>query len=139
MKVFLIILLIFVGSSIRAQANIDSIVIHYLQSQQNTPAPFLQVTKQGRETIRTANFIEPNEPVIKDTIKISTFLFGSSASHSSKYFLIQVFVSNKFLYKIIDRPSLKEGIQSPFTFIEPYDLPDANKAVLINQLSYKYY
>jgi len=96
-----------------------------LQSQQNTPAPFLQVTKQGRETIRTANFIERNEPVIKDTIKISTFLFGSSASHSSKYFLIQVFVSNKFLYKIIDRPSLEEGIQSPFTFIEPYDLPDA--------------
>lgn len=140
MKIFLIIVLIFVSSHIRAQNNTDSIVVQYLRSQPNTPAPFLKVITKGKERIRTTNyFIEPNHPIKKDTLKISTFLFGSSASHSSKYFLIQVSISNKSLYKIIDTSVLEEAIKTFFSFIKPYNLPDTDKAVLVNQLSYTYY
>ena len=140
MKLFLIIVLILVGNCIRAQTNTDSIVIQYLRSQPNTPAPFLKVIKKGRVKIREANyFIEPNHPIRKDILKISTFLFGSSASHSSKYFLIQVSISNKISYKIIDNSILEEAIKTFFSFIKPYNLPNTDKAILVNQLSYTYY
>ena len=140
MKFFLIIAFIFISSNIPAQNNTDSIVIQYLRSLPNIPAPFMNVIQKGKEKIRSSNyFVEPNLPISKDTIKIATFLFGSTASHSSKYFLIQVFISNKFFYKIIDNPILEEAIKSFFSFIKPYNLPDTDKAVLLNQLSYTYY
>ena len=123
-----------------SQDNADTVVIRYLRSVPGLPEPFLKVAKNGHKGIRTQNYFnEPNEPIVNDSTRFITYLFGSSASHSRKYFLIQIQTENQESYKIIDDGRLEDAIKALYTFFSGYNLPDSKKAVFLNQLTYAYF
>jgi hypothetical protein len=124
-----------------AQENTDTIVMKYLRSKPDIPTPFLKVEKTGsRKGVISRNyFTEPNAPIKIDTILISTFLFGSSSTHSRKYFLLRIKTPHINTYKIIDDDRLETGLKVLFEYVRPYRLPDSQQAFLVNQFSYTYY
>jgi hypothetical protein len=124
-----------------AQENADTIVLRYLRSKPDIPAPFLKVEKRGpkKGVISRNYFVEGNTPIKIDTFLISTFLFGPSSTHSRKYFLMQVKSSHFSTNKIIDDDTIEAALNDLFEFIRPYQLPDPQRALLVNQLSYTYY
>jgi len=127
-------------SGLVAQESADSIVMRYLRSKPDIPAPFLKVEKKGGNAIRSQNFFnEPNTPINNDTINIVTFLFGSSASHSRKFFLIQIKAPHESTYKIIDDDHLGTAVNDLLKYLAPYKLSESKRAVLVNQLTYTYY
>lgn len=121
-------------------SNVDSFVIKFLRNQPNTPVPFLKVTRNGRKgTISRNYFWKANEPIIKDSLMITTYLFGSAASHEPTYILIKLLLHKKEEYKIINNETVEGGIQELLQLIKPYHLSNSQKAQLINQLSFAYY
>lgn len=138
---FLIAFICCLGLSLHAQENADSIVIKYLRTKPDIPAPFLRVEKKGaHKGLRSQNFFnEPNTPIKVDSILISTYLFGSASSHDRKYFLIRITRSNSSIYKIIDDDNIEQAINNFLAFIQLYKVPNSQKAQLINQLTYAYY
>lgn len=122
------------------QSNDDTIVIRYLRTKPDVPPPFLKVVRHGNKVIRNQNyFIDRNDPIDQDTVKIHTLMFGSGASHARKFFLIKILLPHSRSSKIIDSSSLEEAISILFDTIAPYHLITSNKAQLVNQLTFTYY
>ena len=125
---------------VHSQDNADSAVLRYLRTKPDIPAPFLKVVRKGNKGVRSQNYFnEPNEPIKNDSITFTTYLFGSSASHNRKYFLIEIKTTSAKMFKIIDDDNLEDGIKSLFAFLAKYHLSDSKKAVFVNQLTYTYY
>jgi hypothetical protein len=138
---FLILCFLSVQGNLKAQENTDSIVLRYLRSKPDIPTPFLKVEKKGpRKGLISQNyFTDANTPIKIDSVLISTFLFGSSSTHSRKYFLLRMKSSHVNTYKIIDDDTFEAGLNDLLEYVRPYRLPDPQKAFLVNQLSYTYY
>jgi hypothetical protein len=135
-----IILGLLVSLSLHAQETSDSVILQYLRSRSDIPAPFLRNEKVGKETIRSQNFFsDPNKPIKFGSLTIRTFLFGSSESHALKYFLIEVKSTKQIIYKIIDKQTLEAGLRELFSFLRPYGLSGSKKAQILNQFSFAYY
>jgi hypothetical protein len=138
----MIIMILFIGLlSMRcySQSSADSAVMQYLRKIKDEPSPTLKITVKKGKTIRSANFfVEPMDSLSNETIALRTFIFGSSASHSRKYFLLQIFLPKGKEDKIIDDEGIEHAITSLLAFIKQFQLADTEKAVLIRALTYAY-
>jgi hypothetical protein len=126
--------------SLHAQANSDSAILQFLRTKPDIPPPFLKIEREGKEIVRSQNFFSvPNKPIKDDSLTIRTFLFGSSASHASKYFLIEVISPKQVIYKIFDEQTLEVGLASVFSFLRAYSISESKKAQIVNYFSFTYY
>jgi hypothetical protein len=125
----------------QAKSKIDSVVINFLKSQPNTPTPVLKITGNGKKgTISRNYFWNKNQPITKDSVTITTYLFGSGASHSTvTHLLLDIMIPKKEKYRIIESKTVEEGIKELMQLIQPFNLSDSQKAILINQLTVAYY
>lgn len=121
------------------QITTDSVVMRYLRSVPDIPTPTLKISKKKNKTLREANFfIEEMDSVFYENTMLNTFIFGSSASHTRRYFLIQALSGNKLDYFIIDSPKLESGINELFRVVQQWNLSDTKKAILVRELIYIY-
>jgi hypothetical protein len=127
-------------STAQAKSKIDSIVIEFLSKQPNTPKPILKITGNERKGTITRNYFwQANDPIIKDSVRIDTYLFGSGGSHCSTYLLTAITSHKNTEYHVIERKTIEEAIKDLIEVVEPFRLFDSQKALLINQLTIAYY
>lgn len=137
-SILLILFLIFVTNGY-SQNSIDSVVMQYLRRVSGIPAPVVKIVKKNNKTLRSANFfIEPIDSLQYKEVKIKAFLFGSSVTHARKYFFVRTNWKGTTENKIIDNIKLENALTSLLKFIERWELPDADKAVLVRALTYAY-
>jgi hypothetical protein len=138
-SVVIIYLFFLCGITSYSQSSIDSVVMNYLQNVPGIPTPILQVNKTKGNLSRSTNFfIEATDSVRHQDIIVKSFLFGSSASHARKYFLLQINSKGVVKNKIIDNPNIEDAIMSLLLCMHQWDLSDAEKSVLIRELTYAY-
>lgn len=122
-----------------SQSSTDSTVMQYLRTVKDTPTPILKITKKRGKTLRSTNFfIELTDSLQHKDMNLKTFIFGSSASHARKYFLLQAISNGLVQNKIIDSPTLETAIISLFAYIKKWDLSDAEKSVFVREITYAY-
>ena len=142
MKTVIIILTLFLSflmASGYGQSYSDSVIIQYLRTVKGIPAPTLEITKKKNKTVRSANFfIELTDSLQRKDMYLKTFLFGSSSSHTRKYFLLQVNFRGTVRSKIIDSATFENAITSLLVYIQEWNLSDAEKSVLVRELTYAY-
>jgi hypothetical protein len=71
-------------------------------------------------------------------VKIVTYIFGSGASHTPKYYLLEVKSNVAVQYKIIDDAALEDAITGLLDFLKHFGLKDSEKAVPIRGLTFVY-
>ena len=136
-------ILLLVNSCISLAANsqnkLDTVVMDYLRSIKHTPSPVLEVSKKRNKTIRNANFyVEKTNSFQHERILLNTFLFGSTTSHSRKYFILQIKSADNTIHQIIDDLTLEKAINNLFFYIQKYQLSESEKSLLVRELTYAY-
>lgn len=122
------------------QSSIDSVIMTYLRTVPGIPTPFLEITKEKGRISRSANFfIEVTDSLRHQDIILKSFIFGPSASHARKYFLLQINSNGILTNKIVDSPNLEDGIVCLLSYLRAMDLSDAEKSVLVRELTYAYH
>lgn len=125
-----------VCSCAQTSINIDSIVIKFLQTKSSTSAPILTKKREGKKEVISRNyFFESNKPITKDNVRINTYVFGSSDSHAPIFFMITAEQQGLEMVKIFESKTIGEAINDALKFVEPFQLTESQKAVIVNHLA----
>lgn len=139
-SIFFIVFLIPVLGNGQSKSDVDSVLINFLRSKPNIPTPVLKIEKVGKtETINRNYYWQAKDEIRKDSIRLTGYVFGTSASHGETYFMLKVFQNKKVFYQIIEERNIKQAIDTLLRNISEYKLTNSQQAILINQLTTAYF